>query len=151
MGLLPGGNDDQGHHRRGHSLTARSSVQTSEGLYVSNERSPRFVVVVFDVGQAEIVAQGSMTSEVFREQFVDPYALRGERRRPHPDSTVRGGVLATDGATLVTVPIRVWRAAGSAEHWLCQATDDGRAPALSVSALSATDLASAVAARLAGT
>ncbi len=106
----------------------------------TGQPNPIFVVISFAHEQAEIVEQGVMAETTFREQFLDPYDLRGERYRPGQDAIVRGVLLASNGATVVTVPIWAWEAEDGTKRLLCQGSEDGRAPAFSVYALSESDL-----------
>src|SRR5262245_41050642 len=97
--------------------------------------NPTFVIVSFAREQAEIVDQGLMSETTFGKQFLEPYDLRGERYHPGQNAVIRGVLLASNGGAVATVPIWVWD--GSL---LCQASDDGRAPAFSVFANSEDDL-----------
>lgn len=106
----------------------------------TEQPNPIFVVISFAHEQVEIVEQGVMTKTTFREQFLDPYDLRGERYHPGPNAIARGAFLASDGTNVVTVPIWAWEAEDKSKRLLCQASEDGRAPAFSVHSLSETDL-----------
>jgi hypothetical protein len=102
--------------------------------------TPRFVVISFAHERAKIVEQGAMSRETFRRLFLDHYGLRGERYHPGKDAVVYGVLLASDESAIVTVPIRTWKAEDGAPRFLCQASDDGKAPAFSVFSLSESDL-----------
>jgi hypothetical protein len=104
------------------------------------QTTPRFVVVSFAQERAEIVTQGVTSQAIFQRLFLDRYEFSGERYHPGKDSTVRGVLLASDGPTLVTVPIWTWEGEDGATRFLCQASDDGRPPAFSVFSLSESDL-----------
>lgn len=115
----------------------------------SNEQpNPIYVVISFALEQAEIIEQGVMVETTFREQFLDPYDLRGERYHPGQDAIVRGVLLASNGAAVVTVPIWAWEAEDGTKRLLCQASEDGRAPAFSVFSLSESDLLKQVSSKL---
>lgn len=102
--------------------------------------NPIFVVIFFAHGRAEIVGQGVMAETTFREQFLEPYDLRGERYHPAQGAVARGVLLASNGAAVVTVPVWAWEAGDGTKRLLCQASEDGRAPAFSVFSLSESDL-----------
>jgi len=107
----------------------------------SNKRSTaRFMVISLALDQAEIVQQGIFSQETFQRLFLDPYELSGERYHPGKDATMHGVLLAADQFTVVTVPIWKWKAGDGAPRFLCQASDDGRAPSFSVFSLSESDL-----------
>ena len=101
---------------------------------------PRFVVVSFAREQAEVVLQGFTSGATFQRLFLDSYVLEGERYQAVEDSAVRGALLASWESIFVTLPIRTWTGEDGSPRFLCQATDDGRAPALSVLAVSESKL-----------
>jgi len=103
---------------------------------------PRYVVVSFAREQAEIVAQGATSQASFQRLFLDRYDLEGERHHPGKDSVVRGVLVASHESSVVTVPIWTWTGGDGAARFLCQASDDGRPPALSAFATSEADLLS---------
>jgi hypothetical protein len=113
--------------------------------------TPQYVIISFAAAaakQAEIVARGALAREVFDRQFLDPYGLAGERHHPGPGWTVHGVLVGADASTVAAVPIWTWQGADGAPRFLCQATDDGRPPAISVLAHSADDLVDQVTAQL---
>ncbi|MEV6871423.1 hypothetical protein [Amycolatopsis sp. NPDC051128] len=99
-----------------------------------------YAVISFAREPAEIVTQGVMSRDVFQRLFLDRYEFGGERYHPADDWTVLGALLAVDGAILVTIPVWTWTGRDGVRRFLCQATDDGSAPALSVLALSEREL-----------
>jgi hypothetical protein len=101
---------------------------------------PRFAIISLAHDQTEIVRQGVMSQETFQRLFLDCYELSGERYRPGNGATVHGVLLASNESTVVTVPIWTWRAQDGTTRLLCQASDDGQAPAFSVFSLSESDL-----------
>jgi len=109
---------------------------------------PHYAVIIFAAGRPAITAQGPLSPETFHHQFLDHYALGGERYHPGPAWTLHGALLATDGTTVVSVPIVTWPAPDGTTRFLCQATDDGTPPALSVLASSESTLLADLAARL---
>jgi hypothetical protein len=109
---------------------------------------PRFVVVSFARDQAAIVVQGTTSMPVFQRELLERYEITGERYHPGAGATVHGALLAVHESGVVTVPIWTWRAADGSARFLCQASDDGSAPAFSVLALSEAELAKQVTARL---
>jgi hypothetical protein len=96
------------------------------------ERAARFVVVRLAGERAELVLQGTTAGPVFRRLFLEPYGMEGERLHPGEGATVHGVLLATWESAVVTVPIWTWPDDSGASTFLCQASDDGRAPAISV-------------------
>ena len=48
----------------------------------TGQTKPIFVVILFADEQAGIVEQGVMSETTFRKQFLEGYALRGERYHP---------------------------------------------------------------------
>jgi hypothetical protein len=114
----------------------------------SEQQNPIFVVIFFAHEQAEIVEQGVMAETTFREQFLDSYDLRGERYHPGQDAIVRGVLLASNGANVVTVPIWAWEAEDGTKRLLCQASENGRPPAFSAFSLSERDLLNQVSRKL---
>jgi hypothetical protein len=102
--------------------------------------APKFVIVSLSHEPAVRVEQGSMSRETFRTSFLEGYALRGERNRPGKDAVIDSALLATDGATVVTLPIWSWKVEDGSSRFLCQATDDGRAPAFTAFASSEREL-----------
>lgn len=102
--------------------------------------TPRFVVVSFAQEQAEIVTQGVTSQAIFQRLFLDRYEFSGERYHPGKDSAVGGVLLASYESTVVTVPIWTWKGEDGLTRFLCQASDDGRAPSFSVFSLSESDL-----------
>jgi len=115
----------------------------------SGQSNPIYVIIFFAHEQAEIVKQGVMAATTFRKQFLEPYELRGERYHPGQDAIVRGVLLASNGATVAAVPIWAWEAEDGTRRLLCQASEDGRAPAFSVFSLSESDLLDQVSRELA--
>src|SRR5689334_10318369 len=103
---------------------------------------PRFVVVSLGGHEAAIAVQGTTSEATFREQFLEPYELGGERYHPGADATVHGVLIASHAATLLSVPIWTWGGGDGAPRFLCQASDDGSPPAISVFAASEADLLS---------
>jgi hypothetical protein len=97
---------------------------------------------------AAIISQGPVSMPVFKREFLDRYEISGERHHPGPGAVIVGVLLATHESAVVTVPIWTWRLADGAARFLCQASDDGSAPAFSVLALSEADLVNQVNARL---
>jgi hypothetical protein len=104
------------------------------------QHGPRFVVVTFAGERAELPLQGSTPEAVFRRLFLDPYGMEGERHRPGEGAVVHGVLVATWESAVVTVPIWSWTGVGSALGFLCQASDDGRPPAISVVAATEAEL-----------
>jgi hypothetical protein len=104
------------------------------------QTGPRFVVVLLAREQAEVVLQGFTSGATFQRLFLDPYELEGERYHPGKDAGVHGILLASWESIVVTVPIWTWTGGDGTPRFLCQASDDGRAPALSVFAVSESDL-----------
>jgi hypothetical protein len=102
--------------------------------------TPRYVVVMLARDEAEIVAQGTTSAHVFQRLFLDRYELGGERYHPGDHWTVHGALLATHGSTVVAVPVWTWTGRDGRTRFLCQATDDGSPPAVSVFAFSESDL-----------
>lgn len=124
-------------------LSQRHGDKAYDGVdepVVMRKGTPGFVAVSFAQEQAGIVAQGVTSAPIFQRLFLDPYELGGERYHPGPDSTVHGVLLATDRSNVVSVPIWTWKGEDGATRFLCQASDDGRAPAFSAFALSERDL-----------
>ena len=111
--------------------------------------SPRYVVVSLAGDDAEIVRQGRMAAEAFTQLFLEPYVIEGERYHPGEDAVLHGVLLATRDATVVTVPIWTWSGQDGAPRFLCQASDDGSPPAISVFAASAGELLDQLTAQLA--
>jgi len=109
---------------------------------------PHYAVITFTAGQSVITTQGPLSPKTFHHQFLDRYELGGERHHPGPASILHGALLATDGTTVVSVPIVTWPAPDGTTRFLCQATDDGTPPALSVLASSESALLADLAARL---
>jgi hypothetical protein len=112
------------------------------------DRGARFVVVLFAPDGAEIAAQGATLRETFRREFLDPYQIEGERWHPGEGATVCGALLASDESVLVTVPIRTWEGEDGTPQFLCQGSDDGSPPALSMPARSESELIDHLARRL---
>ncbi len=110
--------------------------------------APRYVVVSLAGDEAEIVRQGATAAEAFARLFLEHYAIEGERYHPGQDAVLHGVLLATRDATVVTVPIWTWTGQDGASRFLCQASDDGSPPAISVFAPSASDLLDQLEARL---
>lgn len=106
----------------------------------SKQLNPIYVVIFFAHDQAEIVEQGVMVEKTFREQFLDSYDLRGERYHPGQDAVIHGVLFASNGADVVSVPIYGWETEDRNKRLLCQASEDGRAPAFSVFSSSESDL-----------
>jgi hypothetical protein len=107
-------------------------------------QTPRFMIVLLAHGQAEIRAQGALSRVTFQRLFLDRYELGGERYHPGNAATIYGALLAIHEATLVTVPIWTWTGEDGATRFLCQASEDGSAPALSVFSLFEADLVSQI-------
>jgi hypothetical protein len=105
-----------------------------------NQSTPRFVVISLTHERAKIVEHGAMSRVTFRRLFLDRYELRGERYHPGKDAVVQGVLLASDQSAIVTVPIWAWKAEDGLPRLLCQASEDGHAPAFSVFSLSESDL-----------
>jgi hypothetical protein len=103
---------------------------------------PRFVVVSLTGEEAVIAVQGTTSEATFREQFLAPYELGGERYHPGEGAVVHGVLVATHAESLVSVPIWTWRGGDGAPRFLCQASDDGRPPAVSVFAAAEAELLS---------
>jgi hypothetical protein len=101
---------------------------------------PRFVVVSLAQAQAAITAQGATSPAAFRRLFLEPYAMEGERHHPGTAAVVHGVLVASYESAVVAVPIWRWAGQDGAPRFLCQATDDGRAPAFSVFADSESSL-----------
>ena len=110
---------------------------------------PRYVVVSLADDDAEIVRQGRTAAEAFTHLFLEPYVIEGERHQPGQDAVLHGVLLATRDTSVVTVPIWTWTGQDGAPRFLCQASDDGSAPAISVFANSAGELLNQIEARLA--
>jgi hypothetical protein len=102
--------------------------------------SPSFVVVSVHRAPPEILAHGTITGETFRRLFLDSYEIEGERYHPGPESAIAGVLLATSGKDVSTVPIWTWFAPDGTSRFLCQASDDGSAPAFSALAYSEAEL-----------
>jgi hypothetical protein len=100
----------------------------------------RYVIVSFAAEQAAIVAQGETSRATFRRLFLTPYEFGGERHHPDPSWTVHGALVGSDESAVIAVPIWTWQGADGAPRFLCQATDDGQPPAISVVSISAKDL-----------
>jgi hypothetical protein len=112
--------------------------------------SPRYVVVsLAGDDDAEIVRQGRTAAEAFTQLFLEPYVIEGERYHPGENAVLHGVLLATREASVVTVPIWTWTGQDGAPRFLCQASDDGSPPAISVFATSAGELLDQLEARLA--
>jgi hypothetical protein len=101
---------------------------------------PRYVVVAFGRDEAEIVAQGTTSAQGFQRLFLDRYELGGERYHPGHDWTVHGALLATYESTVLAVPIWTWTGRDGVTRFLCQATDDGSPPTVSIFSFSESDL-----------
>ena len=110
---------------------------------------PRYVVVSLADDDAEIIRQGRTAAEAFTHLFLEPYVIEGERHHPGQDAVLHGVLLATCDTSVVTVPIWTWTGQDGAPRFLCQASDDGSAPAISVFANSAGELLDQLQARLA--
>jgi hypothetical protein len=104
------------------------------------QSTPRFVVLSWANERVDIVEQGVMSRETFRRLFLDRYELRGERYHPGKDAVLHGVLLASDQSAIVTVPIWTWKGEDAVPRFLCQASEDGHAPAFSVFSVSESDL-----------
>lgn len=124
------------------------SKTESAGSAVSAGSVPWYTVLSFAGEQSAIVAQGAVSSKAFRQQFLSRYEMGGERYHPGEGWTLHGALLATDGTSVATVPVATWHAPDGTARFLCQATDDGTPPALSVIAYSEKALLADLAARL---
>ena len=89
------------------------------------------------------------TDDLLPDLFLEPYVIEGERHHPGQDAVLHGVLLATRDTSVVTVPIWTWTGQDGAPRFLCQASDDGSAPAISVFANSAGELLNQIEARLA--
>jgi|HubBroStandDraft_5_1064220.scaffolds.fasta_scaffold06581_4 hypothetical protein len=96
----------------------------------------------------EISDQGVMSRETFRKQFLDRYAIEGERYHPGKGAVVDGVLLASDRSAVVTVPIWKWKIADGTDRFLCQSSDDGSPPAFSALSHSESDLLNQIGDRL---
>jgi hypothetical protein len=104
------------------------------------QSKPRFVVVSFVQERAEIVLQGITSKAIFQRLFLDRYEIAGERYHPGKNSTIQGVLLASYESAVVTVPIWTWGGEDGVTRFLCQASDDGSPPAISVFSFLENDL-----------
>lgn len=96
--------------------------------------APTFSVLLAKQGTMQLTKSGTLSESRFRQLFIEPYPLAGERGHAGDGARIGGCVVATDGKRIAVVPIWTWMANNKQPMLLCQATDDGSPPALSVSA-----------------
>ena len=118
-------------------LVVSLSVITQTPESVANQR---FLIVSFGENDAVIVAQGNTNEDKFRTLFLDSYRIAGERYHPGENAFLWGQLVAFDGLQVVNVPIWKWTMEDGGVKLLCQATDDGTPPAISVFAESDDEL-----------
>jgi hypothetical protein len=102
--------------------------------------SPSYVVVSVNPVPPEILAHGIVGGESYRRLFLDRYEIEGERYHPGPEAVVAGVLLATSRTEVSTVPIWKWLVPDGSSRFLCQASDDGSAPAFAALARSEREL-----------
>jgi len=111
----------------------------------SGARKPSFMVVRWGRDTAHIIKQGYLAPPVFQRLFLDHYGMEGERYHAGKSAELRGLLVARDETRVVTVPIWVWEMANGSSGWLCQASEDGTPPSISVYATSEPALVSGMA------
>jgi hypothetical protein len=100
--------------------------------------------------KAETVV-GELDKKVFDVFFKTDYVMIGERLRFPANSLIAGALVASDGKSVVTLPIAYWITPDGGKTYLCQGTSkDGKAPSFSAFARSPEALIKTIKEWLAG-
>ena len=78
------------------------------------------------------IIEGKCEKDTFERLFQKDYVMSGERISPPTGRAIEGFLAASDGQSLVVVPIVHWVAPSGKQMYLCQGTNEpGKAPAFS--------------------